>query len=182
MKKGYICLQLKVYNDSLFISSFDSSILFFTVLLSLYVQSSFNTTTFKIEDITLEKLHKLTSGENFNRYLQRLKTYIFCLIKRKNSTIPAQVKNDLSYLLDYKKYNFKVVLNTLLNSLSTLPYSFGFDLFSLRSFKKINKISLNGLCNKYNYGCRTLLVSSENELFIGTANPFQGCEVFKHKK
>ena len=174
------CWQLKVYNDSLFVSSLDSSILFFTILLSLYVQSSLNTTTLKIEDITIEKLHKLTQSENFNYYMQKLKTYIFYLTKRKESKIPSQLKSHINYLLDYKQYNLKALLNPLLNSLSTLPYSFGFDLFSLRSFNKINKISLNGLCNKYNYGCSTLLVSSEKELFIGTANPFQGCEVFKH--
>lgn len=174
------CWQLKVYDDSLFVSSFDSSMLFFTVLISIYAQSSFNTTSLQIEDITLDKLNKLTCGETFNYYIQKLKTYLFFLYKRNGSNIPLQVKNDLNYILDYKAYNFKVVVNSLLNSLSTLPYSFGFDLFSLKSFNKINKVSLTGLSNKYNYGGSMLFVSSENELFIGTANPFQGCEVFKH--
>lgn len=39
-------------------------------------------------------------------------------------------------------------------------------------------VSLNGLGNRYNYGIRELFVSSEETLFIGTANPFQGCEVW----
>ena len=40
---------------------------------------------------------------------------------------------------------------------------------------------MNGFANKYNYGGRTLFVDSSNTLYIGTANPFQGCEVWKVK-
>ncbi|MPM87825.1 hypothetical protein SDC9_134925 [bioreactor metagenome] len=42
-------------------------------------------------------------------------------------------------------------------------------------------VSLNGLGNRYNYGIRTLFVSSEGTLYLGTANPFQGCEVWEKR-
>jgi hypothetical protein len=41
-------------------------------------------------------------------------------------------------------------------------------------------VELNGLNNPNNYGFRTLL-STEDGLYVGTANPFQGCEVWLGK-
>lgn len=63
--------------------------------------------------------------------------------------------------------------------LSAVKYPIGFDLFS--SFDGINfsPVTLNGLSNPNNYGGRILFVDSSNSLYLGTANPFQGCEVWK---
>lgn len=57
----------------------------------------------------------------------------------------------------------------------------GCDLWKSRDGIHWEPISLNGLGNKYNYGIRKLFVSSEGKLYIGTANPFQGCEVWINK-
>ena len=40
-------------------------------------------------------------------------------------------------------------------------------------------ICLNGLGNRDNYGGRILFVSSENKLYIGTANPYEGCQLWE---
>ena len=40
-------------------------------------------------------------------------------------------------------------------------------------------ICLNGLGNRDNYGGRILFVSSENKLYIGTVNPYEGCELWE---
>lgn len=52
----------------------------------------------------------------------------------------------------------------------------GFDYSDLINF---TPVFLNGLNNKYNYCGRKLFVDSSNTLYIGAANPFQGCEVWK---
>lgn len=42
-----------------------------------------------------------------------------------------------------------------------------------------SSVFLKGLWDPHNYGGRILYVDSRNELYIGTANPFLGCEVWK---
>jgi hypothetical protein len=70
----------------------------------------------------------------------------------------------------------------LINSLYVVGYgTLGFDLWETRDGIRWTPASLNGLGNPYNYGVRILFVSSEQKLYLGTANPFQGCEVWvKH--
>jgi hypothetical protein len=64
--------------------------------------------------------------------------------------------------------------------LAEVKYPIGFDLYS--SFDGINfsPVTLNGLGNRNNYGGRILFVDSLNQLYLGTSNPFQGCEVWKY--
>ena len=40
-------------------------------------------------------------------------------------------------------------------------------------------LTIHGLHDPYSYGGRTLLVSCEDELYLGTANPYCGCNVWK---
>ena len=54
----------------------------------------------------------------------------------------------------------------------------GFDLWKTKDGIRWEPVSLNGFNNRYNYGIRKLFVSSEGKLYVGTANPFQGCEVW----
>lgn len=42
-------------------------------------------------------------------------------------------------------------------------------------------VFLDGLSNPKNYGGRILYVDSQDDLYIGTANPFEGCEVWRIK-
>lgn len=54
----------------------------------------------------------------------------------------------------------------------------GFDLWKTKDGIRWEPVSLNGFDNPYNYGVRKLFVSAEGKLYVGTANPFQGCEVW----
>lgn len=63
--------------------------------------------------------------------------------------------------------------------LKKYKYPKGFDIYTSKDGRTFHPSILNGLDNEYNYGGRTLLVSSENKMYIGTANPYCGCEVWK---
>lgn len=63
--------------------------------------------------------------------------------------------------------------------LRAIRYPIGFDLYISEDGINFNHIFLNGLNNPNNYGGRILYVDSRNKLYIGTANPFQGCEVWR---
>ena len=55
----------------------------------------------------------------------------------------------------------------------------GFDLFKTSDGVNWNPVSLNGLDNPYNYGVRKLFSSQDGSLYLGTANVFEGLEVWK---
>ncbi|WP_139904736.1 hypothetical protein [Clostridium thermarum] len=63
--------------------------------------------------------------------------------------------------------------------LRAIRYPFGFDLYVSDDGIHFDTIFLNGLCNPNNYGARILYVDTYNDLYLGTANPFQGCEVWR---
>ncbi|MTH54956.1 hypothetical protein GKZ89_16255 [Bacillus mangrovi] len=55
---------------------------------------------------------------------------------------------------------------------------FGFDLWKSGNAVLWTPITFNGLGNPKNYGVRNLFPSDNGNLYLGTANPFQGCEVW----
>jgi hypothetical protein len=59
------------------------------------------------------------------------------------------------------------------------PYS-GFDLFTSKDGVTWESISSNGFGNPDNYGARLLFKSTNGHLYLGTANPFDGCEVWEN--
>lgn len=63
--------------------------------------------------------------------------------------------------------------------LKEIKYPIGFDLYISEDGLHFRPVFLDGLRNPNNYGGRILHVGSRNRLYIGTANPFQGCEVWK---
>ncbi len=63
--------------------------------------------------------------------------------------------------------------------LRAIRYPIGFDLYISDDGVNFSSVFLNGLNNPNNYGGRMLFVDDSNNLFLGTANPFQGCEVYK---
>lgn len=54
----------------------------------------------------------------------------------------------------------------------------GADLYVSEDGVNFNKINVDGFNDKYNYGLRTF-VSSTDGLYIGTANPFYGGQLWK---
>lgn len=54
----------------------------------------------------------------------------------------------------------------------------GFELYSTTDGINYETVTLNGFNDSFNYGCRTLL-PTENGLYLGTANPFYGTQLWK---
>ena len=53
----------------------------------------------------------------------------------------------------------------------------GFEIFKTADGENFEPVTIDGFGDKYNYGARTLL-STDNGLYIGTANPFYGAQLF----
>lgn len=69
--------------------------------------------------------------------------------------------------------------NKINNLLSKYSYPKGFDIYSSKDGCEFTPVILNGLNNPNNYGGRTLYATSDNKLYLGTANPYDGLEVWK---
>lgn len=58
----------------------------------------------------------------------------------------------------------------------------GFDLYSTTDGVYWWPESVNGFCDKFNYGARTLIRDPcTDDLYLGTANPFYGCQMWRKK-
>ena len=78
--------------------------------------------------------------------------------------------------------NYSNIMNSykkMLCLLSKYRYPKGFDIYTSSDGCHFKPIVLNGLNDPCNYGGRTLHVSCENDLYLGTANPYCGCSVFR---
>lgn len=71
------------------------------------------------------------------------------------------------------------IYTAIVEILRAIKYPIVFDLYISNDGVHFNYVFLNGLCNPNNYGGRILYVDSRERLYLGTANPFQGCEVWK---
>ncbi len=79
-----------------------------------------------------------------------------------------------------KEYNLKPLLKLLKGSLAGFFTHMGFDLYVSNNGIYWEPVTLDGLDNPCNYGLRNLFPSRDGRLYIGTANPFQGCEVWRN--
>ena len=57
-------------------------------------------------------------------------------------------------------------------------HTYGFDLWKSKDGIHWNAVNVNGFGNPHNNGIRTLFISSEGTLYLGTSNLFEGCEVW----
>ncbi|MCC3868170.1 hypothetical protein [Terrisporobacter mayombei] len=90
------------------------------------------------------------------------------LANRKNIPLPQLIVDILIEI-----YELVVEL------LNRYKYQFGFNLYVSENGLDFDSIFLDGLDNRYNYGGRILFVDRDKDLYIGTANPFQGLEVWR---
>ncbi|EQB87688.1 hypothetical protein J2Z44_004047 [Clostridium punense] len=88
-----------------------------------------------------------------------------------NITLPSLDEENLGNLLPI----IKAILKFIITSLPTM----GGDLWVSENGESWLPISLNGLCNPKNYGMRKLFSADDGRLYVGTANPYQGCEVWR---
>ena len=70
------------------------------------------------------------------------------------------------------------IYESVVDILRVIRYPIGFDLYVSEDGIHFSSVFLNGLHNPNNYGGRILYVDSCGKLCLGTANPFQGCEVW----
>ena len=71
------------------------------------------------------------------------------------------------------------IYRSVVEILRAIRYPIGFDMYVSDDGINFNPVFLNGLNNPHNYGGRILYPDGCHSLYIGTANPFQGCEVWK---
>jgi hypothetical protein len=90
----------------------------------------------------------------------------------------AWLGNPANYAMPDNSYPVMQIARAVIMSLSTFPFAMGADLYRSSNGKEWEKVVANGLGNPCNYGVRTLLASADGNLYLGTANPFQGCEVW----
>ena len=138
-----------------------------------------------------DSISGINSGFNnpFNVYGWQIQEYDNTLfISTFDSSIFMQ--SMLEFLLSYKSelplppnvINILIkIYKIIVHILNEFKYPFGFNLY--RSYDGVNfsPVILDGLGNRYNYGGRVLYVDSLNDLYIGTANPYQGLEVWKYE-
>ena len=63
--------------------------------------------------------------------------------------------------------------------LSKIKKFIGFDFYVTEDGINYEVIDIAGFGNPHNYGIRNIFVSDDNIMYIGTANPFSGCEVYE---
>ena len=140
---------------------------------------------------TLAKKIPTSISSNNDKYLEAI--YLYLSSQLGQSTI-ENIKNTI-----YKLNNNKKQLKLLLFKIKDLVTSQEFltQLYYMKSIRKMidtsikgadlyvsedgihfKKITINGFNDKYNYGLRTF-VSSTDGLYIGTANPFYGGQLWK---
>lgn len=71
------------------------------------------------------------------------------------------------------------IYRSIVEILDAIRYPIGFDLYTSRDGINFDCVFLDGLKNRNNYGGRILYQDSCKDLYLGTANPFEGCEVWK---
>lgn len=90
--------------------------------------------------------------------------------------------NKEDYIKNFGYENYNRLLNSykkIYKLLCKYNYPKGFDIYTSKDGLNFSPVILDGLNDPNNYGGRTLLVSSENKLYVGTANPFLGLEVWE---
>ncbi len=137
---GY-CWNLRNYNGRLYLSTWDSAILYYNFYRDMIVEYN---------------------KEDWD------KTFEF--IKKAYSEI------------DLDKYRYELWIEHLLKSLKNYPQSFGSDLMYSDDGERFSFLNRDGLGNVNNYGIRNMLSASDGKLYMGTANPYDGCEVWVMNK
>lgn len=145
---------------------------------------------------TKGKRNKSLSGFNsgFNNYFN---LYGWQITEFKNNLVITtyDASTTMAIILENLIYNKESYINrighkkycTLIKSyaqiiclLKKYKYPKGFDFYASQDGIHFRPVILNGLDDPFNYGGRTLLVSNDkNDLYLGTANPFYGCEVWQ---
>jgi hypothetical protein len=91
--------------------------------------------------------------------------------------IPAFL--NLPEFLEELEKLLRIILSILLTAGAAIYPFEGFDLYKSKDGIHWLPITLTGLRDPHNYGARLLFKSINGHLYLGTANPFDGCEVWE---
>lgn len=136
-------------------------------------------------------LSGFNSGFNncFNVYGWQIKSFKNNLILTTfdNSTniktiLSSMITHKEEYIKKFGEENYETIVESyskILYLIRKYKYPKGFDIYSSKDGCHFKPEILSGFNNPYNYGGRTLHVGCDNKLYLGTANPYCGCEVWK---
>lgn len=144
------CWQLDVYNNRLYLGTWDWSVLLPTFIKTLI--ENFPGISSKLSGVNIDNIKSL----DFNN---------------------LNIK-DLNIAYLDPSYNYEPLIESILQSLMCMRGTLGGDLWVSYNGYDWRYITLDGLGDPHNYGIRNLLPSENGKLYIGTANPYEGCEVW----
>lgn len=136
-------------------------------------------------------LSKLNNGffNPYNLYMWQMKVYnnkLFVGTYDSSSNVEPiyelLIKNKeyLSTLLGTDILEILILFVRLqITVLSTLKDQLGFDFYVSKNGTNYDLIDSNGFNHSKNYGICNIFISDDNHMYIGTANPFSGCSVYK---
>lgn len=122
-------------------------------------------------------------GNMFNVYCWQLQEYKGALYLGTldwSVMLPLFLYSMLNNQRESLKYDPALYVKTLFNQpmFKNIQRGYGFGLWKSCDGAKWIPAALNNFRNPNNYGCRNLFVSRDKKMYIGTANPVQGCEVW----
>lgn len=208
-----------VYNDQLFVSSFDASSLYkyvtkltngdllrmdkaeFMQQINYIVKllqsltgssvskeaSALTTALTAAQSQIASLLDKQATPENVQKLIALVETLVSPLSNAAKtfSALPASAARgaSLSGILDALKslaaaFDLDGLRMYFSISNKLLKNEPGFDLYVTKDGENYTELTLNGFHDKFNFGGRTL-VANEDGLYIGTANPFYGAQVWR---
>lgn len=152
------CWQIQAQGDELYLGTFSWSVLIppFIPLFPEIIKNLISNPS------PLE--NKLENKMNIKGYTEALENYMKYLAQANPFFDLTPIKQALEIAASYIMILGQKV--------------FGFDLWKTRDGINWIPVTLNGLGNPYNYGVRMLFLSENGNLYLGTANPFQGAEVW----
>lgn len=143
---------------------------------------------------TQRSLSGYNSGFNsyFNVYGLQIQTYMETLFitTYDASTNMTLIRDSIIYnsecyidTIGYSNYNDLLKSYTdICNLLTCYKYPKGFDIYESSDGINFNPLVLNGLNDINNYGGKSLYKGSNGLLYLGTSNPYEGCEMWEINK
>lgn len=117
--------------------------------------------------------------EAFNRHSEFAKKYkeLYEKYQALKDKLPEAIRNAYDKILNAQMAKKFDSLLTVLKYTRTAER--GFDLYTTGDGVNFQSVTTNGFNDPYNHGLRTFAKTADNQLVIGTANPFYGTQIWK---
>lgn len=149
------CWQIQGQGKNLFLGSFDWSVVVAELLPLLLEQNGDGLSAYDIPNLI----------KSIKKYL------LFLILASKFSLVNSSINfPESEALTELLRPLIKIFENNL-----------GFDMWKSSDGIHWLPVSFDGFDNRYNYSVRNLFLSANGDLYLGTANPFLGCQVWVKK-